>query len=194
MSEALRVISREHRNLVALLSCVRSLLREAEDRAALPDLDLIDSVVSYLESYLNNFHHPKESQHLFPAVRRHREDLADVLDRLNSQHETVGATLADIRGALEGCRRDGTEGLPALRQAVERYAEFEIAHMGLEEGEVMPAARACLTSAEWDSIDATFLDNDDPLFGVERKRAYRRLFSEIVARVPAPYGVGGGAA
>ena len=191
MSEALRVISREHRNLFALLSCLRAILREAEADKELPDLGLVDSVISYLENYLNRFHHPKETQHLFPAVRRHRGDLGTVLDELESQHEMVGPSLATIRDALEDCRREGLGGLHKLRDAVERYSEFEIAHMGLEEGQVMPAARECLSAADWDSIDATFLSNDDPLFGDEQKKAYRRLFSEIVARAPAPHGFGG---
>ena len=191
MSEALRVISREHRNLFALLTCLRAILREADDQKEIPDLDLVESVLSYLETYLNRFHHPKETQHLFPAVRRHRGDLGSVLDELESQHDMVGPSLASLREALETCRREGLAGLHALREAVEHYSEFEIAHMGLEEGRIMPAARESLSAAEWDSIDATFLANDDPLFGDEQKKAYRRLFSEIVARAPAPHGFGG---
>lgn len=191
MSEALRVISREHRNLFALLSCLRSILREAEADEALPDLDLVASVLSYLETYLNRFHHPKETQHLFPAVRRQRSDLGTVLDELEAQHEKVDPALEAIREALEDCRREGLASLHKLRDAVERYSEFEIAHMGLEEGRVLPAARESLSAADWETIDAAFLANDDPLFGDEQKRAYRRLFSEIVARAPAPHGFGG---
>lgn len=190
MSEALRVISREHRNLFALLSCLRAMIRESAERRELPDLGLVASVLDYLESYLNRFHHPKETRYLFPALRRRRADLGAVLDKLESQHEAVGPTLAAVGAALDGCRRAGLDGLPALRDAVEGYADFEIAHMGLEEGEVMPAARESLSEADWESIDSSFRDNEDPLFGEERKKAYRRLYSEIAARAPAPYGLG----
>ena len=190
MSEALRIITREHRNLVALLSCLRAMLRDAEAKNVLPDIELIGSVFDYLESYLNQFHHPKETAHLFPALRRRRADLGAVLDDLESQHESVETSIEDLRAALARCGRDGLEALPALRDAVERYAEFELAHMGIEEREVMPAARESLSQEDWQSIDAAFCANDDPLFGAEQKTAYRKLFTEIAARAPAPYGLG----
>ena len=60
MHDAHRIISREHKNLIALLSCLKALVREAEAAEQLPDFKLLESFLDYLENFLNRFHHPKE--------------------------------------------------------------------------------------------------------------------------------------
>ncbi len=190
MTQAIRIIAREHRDLVALLSCFKGVVRDAEKNKTLPDFDLLELILDYLGNYLNRYHHPKETSHLFPALRRQRPDLAPVLDQLEWQHEKVEPTLAKLRSQLNLCRNKGSAHLSALRDAVERYAMFEMAHIGLEEREIMPAATQNLSESDWRDINAAFADNDDPLFGRNQKKMFRRLYGEIVARSPAPHGLG----
>ena len=67
MTQALRIIRKEHRNLAALLSCLTGLVREADERKYLPEFEVVEQILDYLSSFLNRFHHPKESEHLFDA-------------------------------------------------------------------------------------------------------------------------------
>jgi hemerythrin-like domain-containing protein len=78
----------------------------------------------------------------------------------------------------------------AFEQAAERYVGFYLAHMALEEQQVLPMAERVLTEADWAELDEAFLANRDPLTGHEPAPDYRALFTRIVNLVPAPIGLG----
>jgi branched-chain amino acid transport system ATP-binding protein len=64
-------------------------------------------------------------------------------------------------------------------------------HIRLEETTVIPAARKALNEQDWKTIDAAFLDNDDPLFGERVREEFESLKAQIVALAPEPVGLGG---
>ncbi|MDX1400586.1 MAG: hemerythrin domain-containing protein [Kiloniellales bacterium] len=189
MAHSIQIIRKEHRNLAALLSCFKGLVRDARKAQELPDFDLMKAIMEYLESYLNSFHHPKESSHLFPALRRRNEASGRVIDSLEEDHRKVGELHQELREALQSCRETGLEGLPDLCDSVEAYCRLEWDHMSREETEILPVASKCLSSEDWRDIDAAFKDNEDPLFGEARAKTFKALYSEIVARAPAPHGL-----
>ena len=189
MAHSIQIIRKEHRNLAALLSCFKGLVRDAEKTRELPDFDLLGSIMDYLENYLNGFHHPKESSHLFPALRRRNASSAAVIEALEEDHRRVGELHEQLRKAVQNCKEKGVEELPRLCEAVEAYCRLEWDHMSTEETEILPVASKCLLQEDWQEIDAAFKDNKDPLFGDEQARAFKALYSEIVAKAPAPHGL-----
>ncbi|MEM7222026.1 MAG: hemerythrin domain-containing protein [Pseudomonadota bacterium] len=190
MSDAIKVIRGEHRNLVALLACMKGVVRDAERTGNPPDGALIEAMLDYLANYLNQYHHPKETRFLFPVLRRRHQGSIGVLAELEEEHDEVAGQIEALRGLLAACQDGDPGSLKALRQAVESYVEFEMEHMGREEREILPAALEHLQDEDWTAINAAFADNRDPLFGSERKGAFKSLFSEIAARAPAPHGFG----
>ena len=190
MTQALRISRKEHRNLAALLSCLTALVREADERGYLPEFEVVEQMLDYLSGFLNRFHHPKESEHLFDALLRRRPECADLVGALGREHGKDGPQLDGLRRCLDACRTEGQAAVPALRAAVEAYCRFELDHMAREEDQIFEQARQNLTAEDWRDIDAAFLANDDPLFGAKRRREFSDLFSRIVAMTPAPYGLG----
>ena len=77
-------------------------------------------------------------------------------------------------------------------QSVSRYADFQWAHMRVEEEEdvILPIALKSLLPADWVEIDAVFRSNADPLVGVDTQREFRELFRCVVTSMPAPMGLG----
>ena len=74
---------------------------------------------------------------------------------------------------------------------MERYIEFYLSHMRIEEEEVIPLAVKNLTAQDWAELDTAFLANRDPLTGqYPVDPAYDRLFTRIVMRVKSPLGQG----
>jgi hemerythrin-like domain-containing protein len=77
-----------------------------------------------------------------------------------------------------------------FEQAVARYTDFYLAHMALEEKEILPLAERVLTEDDWRELDAAFSAHRDPFTGHEPADEYRALYTRIVNAVPAPIGLG----
>jgi len=78
----------------------------------------------------------------------------------------------------------------AFERAAQRYVDFYLAHMALEEREILPLAERMLTAQDWADLDEAFAANRDPFTGCEPEPDYRALFTRIVGIVPAPIGLG----
>lgn len=179
MTGAIEIIQTEHRNFDRVLG----VLGEALDRLAAdgpkPNLDLLFSIVYYVRVFPDKVHHPKEEQVLFAALRRHRPALCTVIDELERQHASGSQGLARLDEALKAFDRDYPRGLDALRDAGRDYIRSQRDHMGLEEREILPAAKACLTAEDWVPIRRAFGANTDPLFGDNVDAGFRALFARI---------------
>jgi len=78
----------------------------------------------------------------------------------------------------------------AFERTAERYVEFYLAHMALEEKEILPLAERVLTDADWSELDEAFGSHRDPLTGHAPTADYRALFTRIANAIPAPLGLG----
>ena len=67
---------------------------------------------------------------------------------------------------------------------------FYLAHMRVEETEILPLAEQVLLPDDWAELDAAFARNRDPLTGHPVAPEYEALFSRILRTVPAPLGLG----
>jgi len=190
MSEAIRIIRKEHRNLAAVLSCLKALVHDIDRQGGEPDLDLFDLIFYYVSEFLNRYHHPKEDNYLYKVLRQRSPAIVAALDELGRQHAEVNIELETVREALRRYRAGGTDAFPQFLDAVETYCRFEYDHIALEESVVLPVAQSALLPQDWEKIDAAFAANDDPLFGAAPKAEFQRLMSRIAETAPAPHGLG----
>jgi len=188
MTEAVRIIQREHRNLIAVLHCLSSVAGDIRTRVDNPEYELFHAIIDYLESFLDTFHHPKENEYLFRALRRRHPSAAQMLDELEAQHDQGEVLLAEMKAALAEYEFRGAEAYAAFQKTVDAYHDFEWEHMRREEMEAIPQARRYLTDEDWAEIDRAFASHEDPLFGAEPQERFRTLLSRIAAAAPAPYG------
>lgn len=189
-ADARAIIRDEHRSLTAVVRSLQHLAREGAQGAGELDHELFTVMLDYIDAFPSRFHHPKEDEHLFRALRRRTGAAADVLDELEAEHARGDALIRELRHLLSRCRLGGSSARQAFATAVDEYAEFHWKHLRKEEDVVMPLAEAVLTAADWEAIDRAFQANDDPLFGTEPKGEFRRLFGLIVTMAPPPLGVG----
>ncbi len=141
MSITGNILREEHRSLVTVVHCVQTVLGDMETKGSPLDFELFRTALLYLTSFLYEFHHPKETGYLFPALRRRAPARATILDELERQHDRGGDLIADMRAALDTCERGGEGGLERFKAAVDAYQAFEWAHIRLEEKSVLPARR-----------------------------------------------------
>ena len=193
--EALRVIRDEHASLAAMLQSLRQMVQRGPDPQGQGDhdrfFDVVRAMLFYIDEFPETLHHPKESALLFPRVVKVAPHTRAVIDRLERDHGQGGHRVRELMHLLMAWEYLGDTRREAFETAVLQYIDFYLEHMRLEEAEVMPAAEALLTDADWHALNAAFATNQDPLNSrVPRNPQFDRLFTRIVMRAPAQVGLG----
>jgi hemerythrin-like domain-containing protein len=186
----LDILHDEHQALAAMLRSLSLLLVQARRENQMPDFDVLRAMVFYVDEFPEKLHHRKESELLFPKIRQRCPELSATLDRLDREHAVGEKAIRDLQRALLAFEVLGDSRRVAFEEAVEQYIRFYLDHMGVEETEILPAARRVLDAADWAELDAAFLANRDPLTGHEPAEEFRPLFRKIVMNAPAPIGLG----
>jgi hemerythrin-like domain-containing protein len=191
MPETLEIIRAEHRRLASVITCFIGVLNDIRDHDQAPDLALFEQVVNYLETFLYQFHHPKEDQHLFQRVlARAGKSVTKVIQRLEDEHAQGKVLLTLLRKNLDRYRATpDREVFMAFYNIAMVYRDFEWYHMGVEEREILPLAEEILSEADWRELDALFTLHDDPVFGQKPKQDFNTLAAKIICQAPAPHGL-----
>src|SRR5438128_720338 len=164
------------------------LVRQIRFGRAQPDFDLLSAMVSYIRTFPEQFHHPKEDTYLFGLLRLRNPAIVPLLDRLQAEHRDSKLKIERVEQALSRYRQGSSAEFPEFAAAVAAYAAFHWDHMTAEETEVLPLAKDYLIAEDWVSIDAAFSGHTDPLLGVEAGAEYSKLFRRIVDLAPPPLG------
>lgn len=186
----IRIIREEHAALSAMLRSIALLLAQHRRQGTLPDFATLRAMLFYVDEFPEQRHHRKESELLFPKLRARSPEARQLLDRLDSEHANGHLRIRELEHALLAFEMMGEPRRLAFEQAAERYTDFYLAHMALEEREILPLAQRTLTEQDWVDLDEAFEANRDPLTGHEPDVDYRALFTRIVNAVPAPIGLG----
>ncbi|MBO9652075.1 MAG: hemerythrin domain-containing protein [Variovorax sp.] len=187
---AMRIIRDEHSALSAMLRSIVLLLADHRRQGTLPDFAALRAMLFYVDEFPEKRHHRKESELLFPKLRARTPMSRELLDRLDDDHARGERRIRDVEHALLAFEMLGEPRRQAFEQAVERYVEFYLSHMALEEREILPLAERVLTQDDWAQLDDAFGANQDPLTGCQPESDYEALFTRIVNAVPAPIGLG----
>jgi hemerythrin-like domain-containing protein len=191
-ARALDIIRTEHRSLAAVLHALQFLARNIKDLGAAPDYGLLRLMVDYIESFHQRFHHPKEDEYLFSAIRKRSHEGDRMLADLEAQHAEGDGWLQNLREAVNQLQASAGRATDEFAKAVDTYADFHWRHMRQEEDELMPLAERVLKPEDWREIDAAFGNNDDPVFGKAPQEKYAALFKLILSQSPPPVGYGRG--
>lgn len=191
----LRVVRDEHGSLSAVLRCLVLMLSEARRRSRLPDVALLRAMLFYLDEFSERVHHAKESELLFPAIRRRSAEAADILDRLDHDHACSRDAVRELEHALLGVEMmsgvmEGSARFDRFEQGLHDYIARTLEHLELEEADVLPLAERVLVPADWSALDAAFQAHRDPLGSDEPAPAYQPLYHRIRAALDDPIRLG----
>ena len=186
----LRVIREEHAALAAMLRSILLLLAEHRRQKTLPDFGALRAMLFYVDEFPEQRHHRLESELLFPKLRARTPLARDMLDRLDADHACGSLRIRDLEHALLAFEMLGESRRAHFESDAQRYVDFYLAHMALEEREILPLAERALTDEDWLNLDEAFAGNRDPFTGHAPSDDYRAMFTRIVNAVPAPIGLG----
>ncbi len=190
---SIRIIHDEHAALAAMLQSLRMMVQRGPGNEPEPYFDVLRAMLFYIDEFPERLHHTKETELLFPPLRARAPQLRETLDRLDQDHARGEAAVRELQHLLLAWELLGESRRAAFEVAAQRYLDFYLEHMRLEETVILPEAEKLLTAEDWQALDAAFASNCDPLTGkYPRGPVYDRLFTRIVMRAPAPIGVGAG--
>jgi hemerythrin-like domain-containing protein len=187
---ATQIIRDEHAALSAMLRSILLLLAHHRRKGTLPDFASLRAMLFYVDEFPEKRHHRKESELLFPKLRARTPMSRELMDRLDDDHERGERKIRNVEHALLAFEMMGESRRKDFETAMQRYVDFYLAHMAMEEREILPLAERVLTAEDWAELDDAFGANRDPLTGCEPDCEYRSLFTRIVNMVPAPIGLG----
>jgi len=187
---AIQVIRDEHHALAAMLRSMLLLLKQHKRENSSPDFSVLRAMLFYVDEFPEKRHHRKESELLFPRLRARTPLSRELLDQLDSDHAGGERRIRNVEHALLGYEMLGEPRREAFERVLDEYVDFYLAHMALEERELLPLAEKVLTADDWEDLDRAFAANRDPFAGHEPEVDYRALYSRIVNAVPEPIGLG----
>jgi len=191
--ESIRIIHDEHAALAAMLQSLRMMVKRGPGKEPESFFDVLRAMLFYIDEFPERLHHTKETELLFPPVLKRAPHLREAIERLDKDHAHGESSVREIQHLLLAWELLGESRRAAFEQATNRYLDFYLEHMRMEETVVMPEAEKVLTDADWKKLDAAFATNCDPLTGkYPRDPVYDRLFTRIVMRAPSPIGLGEG--
>jgi branched-chain amino acid transport system ATP-binding protein len=190
VTQALEIISTEHRSMWQLTVVLEELCKHCADPAHKPDAELFDLILDYIEQYVERVHEPKEETYLYRAVLERSSEGNDMIAQFKREHAGTPDAVAGLRARMKAVVRDYPAGAAEFRQALEDYISMMRRHIMKEESDLFPLARRTLTDVDWDEINSAFVDSADPSFGEQALVEFRARMSRIVNQAPAPVGFG----
>jgi hemerythrin-like domain-containing protein len=189
--ESIRIIHDEHAALAAMLHSLRMMVKRGPGKEPENYFDVIRAMLFYIDEFSDRLHHTKETELLFPPVAKRAPQLLEVIARLDKDHANGETSVREIQYLLLAWELLGESRRSAFVEGINRYLDFYLEHMRLEETLVIPEAEKVLTESDWKTLDAAFATNCDPLTGkYPRDPVYDRLFTRIAMRAPSPIGLG----
>jgi hemerythrin-like domain-containing protein len=186
----IQIIHEEHAAVRAMLRSLLLLLAGGPGDQPERFFDVVRAMLFYIDEFPEKRHHPKESDLLFPRLVRAAPELMPVIRRLETDHMQGEGKVRELQHLLLAWEFIGESRRAAFTDAARKYVDFYLAHMRVEETELLPVAKTALTSAQWQELDVAFERDRDPLAGGVRDPSYDRLFTRIVMSTPAPIGLG----
>ena len=191
MQKSLQIILEEHASLSAMLQSMSFMIKRGPENNQELFFKVLRSMLFYIDEFPEKQHHPKESTLLFPFVKARAPRVWDLIDKLEIDHKYGEYKIRELEHLLIGWEMLGDKKRVEFNHFATQYITFYIQHMQLEENLIFPEALKVLKQEEWDTLDAEFAQNSDPLSpNKPRQTEYDLLFTHIAHLAPSPIGLG----
>ena len=109
-----------------------------------------EPIGEHLDFLLNGLHnhHTGEDEHIWPRLLERAAPQAELIIRMEKQHEVVAERSERVRTLLQTWRRMPTDG-EELATALDEFTAALVEHLDDEEAHAVPMMRAHITAEEW---------------------------------------------
>lgn len=177
MHTLLERLGRDHKNLERILELL-TLQLDHFFAGRESDFDLKVELLEYLETYADLGHHPLENL-IYDTGKKRVGDKLELLERLQSQHDSLTMLTRKFRQSLESVLQGGVMSREELETEGREFIALQRQHLDLEEHEVFPLLDRVLTEEDWASIEQNIPPHDDPVFEAPDKIRFQTLLSYL---------------
>ena len=146
MEPIVDTLRRDHREIEVLLHILErecGAFRLAEQ----PDYELLNEIIDYLRSFLNEYHHPKQDR-LFSLIRTRNVRYDEIIDRIYGARDAAISILQSLEDALREVLNDQRVIRRRFHDAARAFIEHERRQIEIEE-RLFVAASSVLTAFDW---------------------------------------------
>jgi hemerythrin-like domain-containing protein len=176
MTHAIEVLRQEHMSMARLLRLMDKLHLELGAGQA-PDFPLLNEISDYLRGFPDQCHHPKEDL-IYSKLGEREPGLDELGSDLEYEHNRIAKMTQRFSDLLASASGDPEKPLAELMAAMDELTRTYERHMAMEEEHLFPLAIKKLRRVDWDEINSTLFEQDDPLLD-EASSRYQRIRDEI---------------
>jgi muconolactone delta-isomerase len=178
------------RDVVAVHRVFRREFRQAADlvlQAPAGNLRRAAVIAGHLNLVIGALHdhHQTQDEHLWPILLERASMRADLVHRMEFQHDVIARHLATVQQLLNVWRRTAAASVAGeLSSALRSMGKVVAEHLDDEEHDILPLVRDCLSQTEWAGLGAR-LPVDRTGLGLVLAEASRTEARILLNRVPA---------
>ena len=170
----------EHQAVKMTLRILETLCRKMEQPGQAVDVDHIDQLLEFFSVFVDQCHHGKEEELLFPAleavgVRNEGGPIGVLLE----EHERGRASVRNMKAGLSEVRAGEASGAAAFAREAQSYISLLDQHILKEDNVLFPMAEQQLSEAEKAELSEGFERIEIEKIGVGRHEEFHRLLDHL---------------
>lgn len=175
----LSIIHNDHANMNLLLKLLSKRIQSLEQDEKI-DYRLIKTIITYLRTYSDKYHHPMEDLIYEYYLKSHTVS-DDIALRLTQEHQAIKKVTIELDELLDMILLDAIVSKDICIEKLRNFVEQQTAHLAYEEQEILPLINNSLFADDWDNIAQQWQPDEyqDPLFGENVSEQYRVLATHI---------------
>ncbi|HYA65783.1 MAG TPA: ATP-binding cassette domain-containing protein, partial [Burkholderiaceae bacterium] len=180
MTKALKAIGEVHRGVRQLAIAVAHMSGRLAPPVGQPDIELLKSILDYMERHVEPNGPAKEQNCLHRAVRRRGREANDLIDEFERETAARPPLLKELRERLASLDSANSAAVGTFCALLDSYAKRMQQCIEREENVLFPFARNTLEETDWQEIGAA-LGNDQAA-----REELGALMMRLTGVAPAP--------
>lgn len=180
MPNALDKLHQDHINQTRLLNLLEHEMHKMEEGSDPSYLNMYD-IMKYMVNYPDVFHHPHE-EILFKKLREIDTVAEKIIARLCEEHEKLNELGTGLERALKMAVSGGIVSKDKLMEEIKEYLIIIRDHMNVEENQIFPLIKEELTRDDWERLQQSLEQVQDPVFGDVIADEFSQLYDSIISK------------
>lgn len=181
MATATRVLKAEHQTIREALNFAEGVSVKI-DRGGQPSPDVLAKVMDFFQLYVDQCHHKKEEEVLFPLLEQKGMSMeSGPLGVMLLEHERARGLIQEMSEAAEACKTDGAKAGKQWAHAAWDYSGLMQEHFGKEEEILFRMADNVLAPEEHDAVVIQFEKLEAEKIGRRKHQELADMIKNLIA-------------